>query len=429
MLKAEGRLLFRLEDMAGLCDKAVLLSPEAYFIAASLDGKSEASDIQASFARAFARRLLASSDIDQVVRALDENLFLDTPRFKEHLEKLKQEYARLPRRPAALAGLGYPSEAGELSAALDGFFEPPGPGRTPATTAGELVGLVSPHIDFKRGGAAYAWAYREILSRGLSDLYVVLGVAHAGSGSPFVLSLKDYETPFGPAEVDRDLAQALRLASPVDIAEQEILHRGEHSIEFQAVWLMHLARRLGRPLRILPLLCSSLAEGEPEPSEAALGVLRALEGLLRGYRGRVTLLAGADLAHVGPRFGDAQPASQLMGWVEAEDKRSLERVLAKDSEGFYESVMKDGGKRRVCGLGALYAFTWLLKRLHPKAQGKILRYEHAGDPAGGEVSFASLAFTSPTTPRAAALERGESERRSSPEPNPFPRLALPAKGR
>src|SRR5574341_1514664 len=35
------------------------------------------------------------------------------------------------------------------------------------------------------------------------DLFVILGTCHAGMADPFAATLKPYDTPLGPAEVDR----------------------------------------------------------------------------------------------------------------------------------------------------------------------------------------------------------------------------------
>lgn len=144
---------------------------------------------------------------------------------------------------------------------------------------------------------------------------------------------------------------------------------------------------------VLAVCLDGRAEAADLQSSFSRETLYTLSKLLREYPGKVCLLSGADLAHVGPRFGDAEPLPRLIPWMEAEDRKSLDALLDRDPGGFHRSVMHDGGKRRVCGLASLYAFLWLLRELSPAARGRLLRYEHASDPAGGEVSFASVAFS------------------------------------
>ncbi|MBI2069711.1 MAG: AmmeMemoRadiSam system protein B [Elusimicrobia bacterium] len=391
-VRHRGQNLFYLKDMDGLTQNPVVLTKEQFFIAACLDGKSGPQEIQTAFSRQFGRRVLTVKEIDDVVRLLDGNFLLLSPNFEERLRRVRAEYGRLKRRPTVFAGLSYKARHEALEAELDGYFKKPGPGKNETDGRKELLGLVAPHIDFPRGGWAYAWAYREILSRAMADLYVVFGVAHAGPPVPLVLGTKDYETPFGPVAVDDDLAESLARAAGTDLTEHEFFHRREHSIEFQAVWLAYAAKKLKKEARILPILCSSFTE-EDGTLRRVEKTLDHLAKLLKNYPGRICLLAGADFAHIGPRFGDAEPVAELLPWMKTEDAKSIDRLLEKNAPGFFVSVMAEGGKRKVCGSGCLYAFTWLLKRLHPEAQGKLLKYGHAPDPAGGEVSFASMAFT------------------------------------
>ena len=411
-----GDVRFCVRDVLGITDKMLLLTRPQVVLAASLDGFAGPEDLRAIFEKAFPGSVLPLAEIEKFVKMLDENFLLETPRFETRAAVVRDAYRALPSRPAALAGASYPKDPKELDEQLGGYFKDiPSPQPSPhkwgegaitnpsprlrgevsrSAGAGRLVGLVSPHIDFTRGNVSYALAYNEVLKHGLADLYVILGVAHVSPPTPFVLTLKDFETPFGTVACDQKLAKALhREVELEDLLEHEFAHRSEHSIEFQAVWLAWCRRKLGGDFKILPLLCSSAPPPGSEGSDAAHEILEALAKLLKDYPGKVCLLSGADMAHVGPRFGDKQPVAKLLDWMEAEDRNSIERVLEKDAVGFHRSVMHDGGKRKVCGLASLYAFDWLLKELRPEAEGRLLRYAHAPDPAGGEVSFASLSFT------------------------------------
>jgi hypothetical protein len=269
-----------------------------------------------------------------------------------------------------------------------------GPGGGPdGRGVADVCGLIAPHIDFHRGGPAYAHAYRALAESAPADVYVVLGVAHSSPPSPFILTDKDFETPFGLVRCDREFVERLRRRAPGDPFRHQLTHRTEHSVEFQAVYLRFL---LGHKFKIVPILCSSFeplcGDGDPKECGEIEEFIAALEEAIAGTAGRVCVIAGADLAHVGKRFNDPFDITpQILEWVEREDRRGLDRAGARDAEGWYRSVMEDGNKRKVCGLSSIYTSL----RLIPEAESRLLTYGNAPDPSGGIVSFASMVFARP----------------------------------
>lgn len=403
-IEADGKAQFVVRDPLEIQEETIMISPVAYFIAAHLDGKNEAKDIQASFARYFDKQILPSDIIEKVVKTLDELLLLDNDRSRARAGELNKRFSDSGVRPSCHAGAAYEGDPDALALQLSGFFrhaDGPGPVelKTNGKGGGRLVGLVSPHIDFGRGGPCYAWAYQEVLSRPMADLYVVLGVAHVSPPAPFVMTKKDFETPLGTAPTDKALVDEVAGKLDWDPFAFETVHRKEHSIEFQTVFLRWCGKEKSADYKVAPILVSGVAgvqdpNGDKPDARRTFDFLKRLADAISGYQGRVCLVAGVDLAHVGRRFGDDFDITQeKLDWIEKEDQESIEATLKKDPDAFQRSVLKDGiNQRKVCGLGALYAFNWLMRELHPKAQGTFLRYGHAPDPAGGEVSFASLSF-------------------------------------
>jgi len=98
-------------------------------------------------------------------------------------------------------------------------------------------------------------------------------------------------------------------------------------------------------------------------------------------------MASVDLSHVGPQFGDERPVSQGdLNDLRDEDLGALRPVEAMDKEGFWQEVTRDGNRRNICGLSAIYVTLRLLAG-HPC---EILGYDQAPDPSGqGVVSFCS----------------------------------------
>jgi len=392
----EGKNYLALRDNEGFTDKIMLLSPLDALIAARLNGRITTEQIAAEVGRQSGMNALPIKRIEELITALDKNYMLESERFRKRREAVLEDFRSAPERPAALAGRSYTAKPKELTKTFDDYFKlKNGPGFAPAQPDGSapLTGLVVPHLDYPRGKAGYAWSYSEVLRSELADLYVILGVAHSTPPTPLVLTEKDFGTPFGPARIDHELARALAEDAPYNLREDELVHRTEHSIEFQAVYLKYVQQRLGGDFKILPLLASSCDLMGSDPGERTLKVLGNLEALLRDYPGKVCLLAAVDFAHIGPCFGDTLDADAgFLSKVAEQDKISLEHLQAQEPEAFLDSVMSDGNQRRVCGVSALHAFSWLHKRLFPYSKGTPLHYGHAADPAGGEITFASMAF-------------------------------------
>ncbi len=300
------------------------------------------------------------------------------------------------------------------------FTDPKGPGEpllletTVATGAGEvatdkghgekstrLTGIISPHIDLRRGGVSYAWAFQKLAEASDADLFIILGTGHNPMRHRFALTKKDFETPLGTVETDRTFVARLAArmsATPagkeINLYGDELAHRQEHSIEFQVIFLQYL---LGgrRPFKIVPILTGSFhefvaAKTLPSTSPEVSGFVSALRGAVAETKGRVCFIASADLAHIGPRYGDAAflDAARLQQQGET-DRKLMVAACRPDADMFFELIAEQSDKDRVCGLSPIYT---MLAATQPK-RGELLRYDQAVDLDGSScVSFASAAF-------------------------------------
>jgi AmmeMemoRadiSam system protein B len=390
----EGQRYLALRDPAGYTESVIMI-PRAWLEVVSLfDGEHEIADIQAAVMRQRGE-LVDSAQIRELAGALDAHGFLDSPAFAERRARIDGEFLGRSERPASHAGGAYPDEPAALRTMMDGFFVPPaGPGAIDGHGAGApgMTALIAPHIDFHRGGPAYAWGYRDLAERCDADLFVIFGTCHAGMADPFALTRKDYDTPLGAAPVDRDFVEALAARAGQDCFASELAHRREHSIEFQAVFLRYLfAGR--RDIRVVPVLTSFVHEAlvhgrRPEDDPRVARFLEALRATVAGSGRRVAFVAGADLAHVGPRFGDDEPVSpEAMTRIGAEDRRMLDAVEAGDADAFFDDAARDGDRRRVCGLSPI----WTLLRANDGRPGTLRQYGQWPDPQA-VVTFASVVF-------------------------------------
>lgn len=244
------------------------------------------------------------------------------------------------------------------------------------------------------GGPCFAWAYREVAEASDADLFLVFGTGHAVVRGPYALTRKDYDTPFGPVRADRAFIDALaERCRPADLFEEELGHRTEHSIEFQALFLKYLYP--DREIAFVPILCGSFHEmiaARRSPSEVE-GVGRFIEALRETVEAdgrRVCMIAGVDFAHVGTKFGDPGPMSPaFLEAVASEDRERLDAITALDAEAFFGTISRDGDRRRICGTSSIYT----MLRAMDAAEGRVLRYDRTVDSQTDScVTFASMAF-------------------------------------
>ena len=392
----DGASVLALRDPAGYTSSVLMVPFGLLPVLKLFDGQHSIVDIQAAIMRAHGEMVFRHT-IEEMIGTLDEHGFMESPDFAERRASIDQAFLASPTRPAAHAGGAYPGDADELRETFDRFFEQPaGPGLIARdgqpNGGGDVSGVIAPHIDFHRGGPAYAWAYREMAERCPADLFVVFGTSHAVMPAPFALTRKDWETPLGAVRVDRSFVDSLETRCGASCFASEIAHRTEHSIEFQAVFLQYLYGGR-RDFAIVPVLTSfaheALMGGRPPAADPRVrSFLDAVTSTAEASGRRVAYVAGADLAHVGPRFGDPAPISpEHLARVEREDREMLSAVEGGDAEGFFASVARDGDRRRICGLSPIYA---LLRVLNGR-RGELRHYGQWPDPQA-VVTYASVVF-------------------------------------
>jgi predicted class III extradiol MEMO1 family dioxygenase len=389
-------------DYEGLLDGPVLIPMPVMLVALLLDGRRDAEGVRAEYARLSGGVPLAGADLARIVRDLDAHGLLDSPALAARRRAIVEAYRAAPYRAMAHAGGGYPRDPGACAEAFDRYLAEGVRPRTRrsgghAVRGGGPRGILAPHIDFARGGPVYGRAYAPLAALPPGVCVVVVGVAHAGPAAPYVLTTKGFATPFGVIDVDRPLLDAVVAASPFDPLAEEAVHRGEHSVEFQVLWLAHMLR--GRPFTILPVLTGPLdrpsggrgGEDGPTPADRpeVEGFIAALRGAIKRARRPVCVVGGVDLSHVGPRFGDEEPVGPALAKrASASDRAALRHVEAGDAAAWWRTVAAGGNRCHVCGLGAVYT---VLRLLAP-VQGRLLGYDQGVDPAGGLVGFSAVAF-------------------------------------
>jgi AmmeMemoRadiSam system protein B len=217
--------------------------------------------------------------------------------------------------------------------------------------------VVSPHIDYMRGGMTYArvWRRAAAAARG-ADLAIVVGTDHFGASGSITLSHVPYATPFGvlpqPPEILSALAEAI---GREDAFAGELNHRTEHSVELSAAWLHHM--RGGSPIDTVPVLVGSFDEhaesgSNPMQSESLRRFLDALAAVMDGRR--ALLVASVDLSHMGPAFGGEPLDDRGRDRLVVSDRGLVESLIAGDADGFLRALGHGADGTNVCGTGPLF---------------------------------------------------------------------------
>jgi hypothetical protein len=370
----QGQRMWLLRDPLELTDRQLMVPAALAQMVLLIDGTRTPGEIERALSVALGQPLPAGY-IDDTLAMLDEACLLQNARAAAAERRLLAEYRAQPYRPAALAGLSYPADPVDLAAAFSGF----GWGSAPPVNGTPLRGIVSPHIDYGRGGKVYAEVWSAAAPAVLeAEVVIMLGTDHNGGPGTVTLTRQPYATPYGVLPIDTDLVDRLAGAiGPEAAYAEELHHRREHSVELSAVWLHHVFHEARRaPCPMVPVLVGSfhhfVTNGSHPAHDPRLN--RFLEALGQATNGRRTLVvASVDLAHVGPAFGDAftmdRPRREaLRAW----DAALMDTVLAGDADAFFRHVASVQDRNRICGFSALY----LMLRHLGQASGGRIDYQH-----------------------------------------------------
>jgi MEMO1 family protein len=387
-IQHQGQPMLLLQDPLGLSTTAIAVPRPLGPVLMLMDGSRELTEIDAALqVRAGVR--LAPGLLERLVSDLDEALLLDNERSGAARGEAVAAYRQAPYRPLTLDGASFSANPAEAKTQLQAYVDALPPAEGPVD-ARSVRGVVSPHIDYGRGGPVYAQVWRDAAAAAReAEMAIVFGTDHQGSPGALTLTRQSYATPWGTLPTDDAAVDALVGAIGEEAAfAEELHHRTEHSIELAAVWL-HFARG-GQPLPVVPVLCGSFGafvEGEADPAthepfQAAVEALRPLMA-----ERRTLVVAAADLAHVGPAFGGQRIVDFIArGQLQSADQRLLQTVYAGDAQAFFSQIQAEGDKRNVCGVPPIY----LTLRVLGESKGTPAGYAVCpADPQG--TSFVTIA--------------------------------------
>lgn len=373
-VEQNGELRYLLHDPLQLSDNMLIVPPALAAALAFCDGTRDAESICAAFALRYGQHIPLRA-VEQLLDALDDVCLLENARASAAQAAALDKYRRAPFRPPACAGSSYPDKAPALKRALNEYLKE----HARNVSIGQAGrGIISPHIDYPRGGAVYAqaWSAATHIAR-QADLAIIIGTDHYGD-DPFTLTRQHYATPYGVLPTAQPIVEALAEAiGPEKAFAGELRHRVEHSLELPLVWLHHA--RHGQPIEVVPVLAGSFTPfmkngHSPADDPTIQSFLEAAAHLLKNRR--VLFIASGDLAHVGPAFGGAPIDDAGRAMIADADEALIDRMRAGDAEGFFDNIRRIENGNNVCGTAPIYLTLKLLEATRNIAAGCARGYAH-----------------------------------------------------
>lgn len=395
----QGRHLLVVRDPLGIIEGMAVMVPDPLLLILlqTANGERHVEEI-AEVAREQTGLIVTADKVRNIVRELDEAGMLFSESFLKKWEERREQYRQLPTRTSTLFRsddklLLLKQMGDEFKRHRMSRLSPP----EKLGLNGSVRAILSPHIDYARGGEAYAWAYKAIAEHTAADTFIILGTLHKPSSHPFIATQKTFETPLGKVEVNTDLLTEIEQEFGGELYTDEYMHAEEHTIELQVVYLQHVLQK--RPFKIVPILVGSFEEllyaeqpVQPNENEEIAAFIDAIRSVMRRHGDKVVLIGGVDFAHCGPEFGDEeQNTAEREQAVRVQDEAMLKAIEAVDPARFFDSFRMDMNERRVCSIAPIYCVLAAMQDTHA---GKTLLYNQANsNDRSCMVSFASVAFS------------------------------------
>ena len=367
-----GESLLHFYDTLGYATPDFALPIDSETILSLLDGNRSVDEIMK-----FSSNGITKEQVLNYIKYLDEHALLQSEFFAHKAEQIESEYEGADSHTCTTAGISYPTDPEELNALLDNAFSEYG--NTEAVSSAKA--LYAPHIDPRVGMESYVKAFSSI--RDLSPKRVVILATSHYSGlynqlyeeAPFIVSGKTFKMPNGSVRSDQASIEKLHHffdeLSLAGISFNDRAHRIEHSIELHLLFLNHI---WNHEFEILPVLVAGFDELLYSDNSFREQQLFTFSGYLEDEFGNdpdTFFLISGDLSHVGRKFGDEKPASEMFDVIKSNDQMFLDFGANTDEEGMLKLMKKDYDPFRICGFPPLLTFI----NAFPNLKGEVLSYD------------------------------------------------------
>jgi AmmeMemoRadiSam system protein B len=252
------------------------------------------------------------------------------------------------KRKPAVAGQFYPSSPSRLSDQVREYINKD-------AVKEKAIGVVSPHAGLMYSGAAAGAVFSKIT---FPRTFVLIGPNHTGFGSSVSIMLSgQWEIPTGELAINEDLAG--KIAERSDVIEADTMaHSMEHSLEVQLPFILYYSN----DVKIVPIVMMS------DSLETCRLTGEAIADAIKELKDSVTIVASSDMSHY---VTDATARNK--------DKKAIDRVLALDPEGLYNTVRDEGIS--MCGFMPVTSMLFAALKLGAK-KAELVKYMTSGEVSG-----------------------------------------------
>ena len=371
-IQDNGNSYLYFHDMRGYVTDDFALDRSAGTILSLLNGRNSINDLKPNLGNG-----VDTNQLLQYVRFLDENRVLHSPHFRSYAEQYEREYEQADVHHSVTAGSSYPADPEALIVHLDEAFEKYGENCV-KKTSGSVKALYAPHIDPRVGMKTYVESFG--LIKDLKPKRVVMLATSHYSGlhadlyknKPFIISGKDFAMPMGTVPADREaISRLMEDAEASGLTDRDRAHRIEHSIELHLLFLQYI---WNHDFSIVPIVIGGFDELFYMNGTHLGHQLDNFTGRLRHQFGNdeeTLFLISGDLAHVGKKFGDDQPATTMKEEVGQFDEQFLEAGTSGSTDSMLSLLKRNYDPYRICGFPPLYTYL----KAFPEVTGKTVGYD------------------------------------------------------
>lgn len=252
------------------------------------------------------------------------------------------------KRKPAVAGQFYAGTSSGLSREVQRYID--------ITASKEkAIGIVSPHAGLIYSGAVAGMLYSRIE---FPHTFILIGPNHTGIGKPVsIMSDGQWSIPTGTLKIDKPLAEKI-LNSSEKVEEDEDAHLREHSLEVQLPFIVHLSEEV----KIVPITMMT------DSLELCRHIGEVMAKAVKETEYPVTIIASSDMSHY-----------EEDSVARSKDKTAIDRIIALDPEGLYETVTKNNIS--MCGFIPVTAMLYAAKQLGASGSS-LVKYMTSGEISG-----------------------------------------------